>query len=1150
MVEPMNAAELYNPSTMIDVLNINQLSNHESELLADVVELFHDGVLELRNILETTCSILHCPVSQGKDSTVVELMALEAYRQSIQAGRIEASRPLILATVDTGGEAIPMKMYVAYAKKRILSYAKSLGINLIYDIVRPPLGDEYFVRFVGGQKLIPNATRHGDCSIILKVDPSERYVKTQLKEYASIWGRDYHVVTCVGSRNAESQRRARNMVKQGLASQSGEQLLSTMHVEELGKMKIYKFAPIKDWSTDQVFDALRIAGSRPLMKFLHPDGLTIPGFLPDFGLLMAIYGNGTNETCEISVGSKASGGCNGKARFGCVYCTMVAVTDHSSTALATLERWRSLGAENALRVRDYLFRLSTDIDARALHARAYDPVGFNRVALQPNTLQPRFLEKMVRYACQLTVDSVKTANEFKLLVESGREMEHPGYREIANDMSMPPKIKKAFLEMYKEAVQDPNNLNMLFSVEHALLLSFRWSIDGIAAAPYRPLAIWLQIEKGEGRIPYPKLNSEIMAQGTLVSLQPNKPLPEAVMMPILKTEDPEQHALAPVRLLDLWSRPLDFADIYEEDRNCTIVRSANHTVDISIHYQQNYILKAITPDAFEPHHCVVVGDGEHREFYQIKPTTFSVDRALIDGKTIPQRALSILIDAGVYQEIENSFYEKAEHLCQHVNRTNSSTLEDIRQLLSATFPRTCILKRDLKHFKKFTMFTGYQAQGRKVVLNHKFTRRVVKKSSRGFVKGNTRLSFYPLILDSSSHIARKEEITVLTPSFATHTHQFIGTHDAKNFMVGDAICIDNLFVNPAALGEWQLVGGVEKALQMHDQFIHRHLRLRHHRYTAKSSSIRHYGGTHVAEQLLSNGVISCEKGYWSQLQSILKRTHIFNELGLFSFQSMHAEKVATHPKAISMAQHRQDKAKVLKVVRAYRNKQRQAMKKSMHNDISYVNSALTLMESISLQAASSMTMALNSSMFKLRFDTHDVDPAQQAKVFDVWLALNYDDLTHLDKIITKLMTASQFKTLKEHPVDYLKVANATLDMLSRVKTFVLANVTDWLPMMDRINLLIQQYEAGGDLSLIQVKDVIRTLSPVDDDGSRLLDYWMPNMKYAIRYLTSTVQLIQGYQATLEKLCDDISKLQHANLQPITANMSLSDKLAIFKKRAA
>lgn len=100
------------------------LSQSENLDLHAVVRDFHDGVAELRQLIETG-AILHCPTSQGKDSTIVSLMAIEAYRQAISEGAIENTRPLILSTVDTGAEALPMKMYVRYCFKRVKAYAKA-----------------------------------------------------------------------------------------------------------------------------------------------------------------------------------------------------------------------------------------------------------------------------------------------------------------------------------------------------------------------------------------------------------------------------------------------------------------------------------------------------------------------------------------------------------------------------------------------------------------------------------------------------------------------------------------------------------------------------------------------------------------------------------------------------------------------------------------------------------------------------------------------------------------------------------------------------------------------------------------------------------------------------------------------------------------
>ncbi|WP_076415101.1 hypothetical protein [Shewanella sp. UCD-KL12] len=151
----MTAAITFNPSEIIDVLDLNGLAYEEQAKLQTVVDLFHKGVAELRTLIEAG-SILFCPVSQGKDSTICELMALEAYKQALEAGTIESQRPLILTTVNTLGEAIPMTMYVSYARKRLIKYAQENGISLYYDIVKPPMNDEYFIKFTGGQKLIPN----------------------------------------------------------------------------------------------------------------------------------------------------------------------------------------------------------------------------------------------------------------------------------------------------------------------------------------------------------------------------------------------------------------------------------------------------------------------------------------------------------------------------------------------------------------------------------------------------------------------------------------------------------------------------------------------------------------------------------------------------------------------------------------------------------------------------------------------------------------------------------------------------------------------------------------------------------------------------------------------------------------------------------
>lgn len=457
-------------TTLLDINCIDTAVEEDRQQLSLVHEQFWAGVDEMKLLLQDG-AILFCPTSFGKDSSITLLMALEAQRQMLVAGHIQPDHPLISSTVNTNMEAIPMVMFQEYAKKRLLAYAQLHGINLKHEIVSPTLNDDYFIRFVGAQKLISNSSRNGDCSVILKIKPSEAFVKTIIEQYPG-----KNVICILGSRKMEGNRRTSNMSKQGIAKKTIDDIRSELSSVALGKVQLLNFAPIRDWATDQVFDLLRIAGSKPLRK----TNLHIPAFLNDFGLLLEIYGNGGSESCSVSVGQTSGGaGCNGTSRFGCTMCPMVGSLDKSSTSLATLERWRVLGVENATRLRDYMWRLSNNMDARSYHAKAYDPACYSRIVLQPNTLKSKYLEKIIRYAAQLTVDSIRASEHYNHLASQGLSDEHPGIIDIRNDVNIPPKTKAAFIEMYKEALSDPKNLNYLFDIQHAILLSLRWSIDGV-----------------------------------------------------------------------------------------------------------------------------------------------------------------------------------------------------------------------------------------------------------------------------------------------------------------------------------------------------------------------------------------------------------------------------------------------------------------------------------------------------------------------------------------------------------------------------------------------------------------------------------------------------------------------------------------------
>lgn len=529
------------------------------ELVADVVTL-----LELPEK-----PIIFIGNSCGKDSLLVTLATINAYGDCLRRGSIEPSRRLVIATVNTLVESLPMIMLTQYLIPRIKAYAISLGINLDYQELTPPLNDEYFIRWGAASKLVTNASRSGDCTVILKTDVTNRYITQLMAEEAG-----HTVITVSGQRLDESVRRANNMQSQNVAFKTSADIREQLQSTDIG---LQSFAPIRHWTTEQVFTFHEMVGTRPIARSLLPEQPVIPSFVPNHGLLIEIYGNGSNDVCSVAVGStKMGAGCGGRARYGCMCCTVV-TEDKSSEALTRYPRWEVLGASKGLRVRDFLFRLSAS-SSRAFHAKAIDLVGFHRICLQPNVLRSRDLEALVWFASQLAVDSANEANRFKALVAAGRELEHEGYADIYNDANMSDEIKAEMLAMYREVAQQP--LWNCYSEKHAIMQSFNWSLQGIAALPFRPWVIYNRVVNGERRN-YPLLNTEYEAKFGKISLA-NK-TPEARVIRMYTPEHEQQfNPMTAPHFLSFHQRGLDVADLLDTESNCSVEHYAKNSTSVKV----------------------------------------------------------------------------------------------------------------------------------------------------------------------------------------------------------------------------------------------------------------------------------------------------------------------------------------------------------------------------------------------------------------------------------------------------------------------------------------------------------------------------------------------------------------------------------------
>lgn len=457
----------------------------------ELFEAFRKMVEDFKLLINDGFQLI-IPSSFGKDSSSVLTGAIAAHLELMREpdSMVNEETPFIVIHIDTGVEVSPMAMYSDYAMTELRAFCKLNKINLVLHHKTPPLHEQFVSLFVGARKLPSTpALKNSDCSVIWKVQASEAIQRSLVKEY----GID-KLVSCFGSRNDEGVKRAASLAKYGNDKTTAESLITG------GESGLKTYAPIVDWSNEDVFDLLQRAGSDPL---LQPDSMyRIPAFMNSYRVLIKIYGDSAADTCMVNIGQhKAnSAGCAGSARNGCHQCFKTGRTDKAAMAQNEYLRWSTIQA-NATKVRDWVFSLAHDITARTLHPRTFDPVT-NHVVLQPNILRSGILEKMLTYYVQLTDDDRIRSERFKNLLAKGRAMEDEGYAEIANDNTMDEKTRNEYLKMYSRGAQ--KNLIRIATLEHCIFLSAQWAMDGVKSLPFRPIAIWDNVVNKGIRIPYPK----------------------------------------------------------------------------------------------------------------------------------------------------------------------------------------------------------------------------------------------------------------------------------------------------------------------------------------------------------------------------------------------------------------------------------------------------------------------------------------------------------------------------------------------------------------------------------------------------------------------------------------------------------------------
>lgn len=228
--------------------------------------------------------------SGGKDSTatvqIVWLALSELPRESIK-------KQVHIINTDTMVESPVISKWVRKSLESMESAAEEQGLPFVTHRLTPAVDNTFWVNLIGRGYPFPRK-KFRWCTDRLKIQPVNNFVKSAIAEHGEI-------VMVLGTRKAESQRRARTM--EYYEKRRVRELLSpnpTLANELV-------FSPLENWTDDDVWVFL--------MQYKNPWGHSN-------NELMTLYRGATADNeCPLML-DKSLPSC-GKSRFGCWVCTMV-----------------------------------------------------------------------------------------------------------------------------------------------------------------------------------------------------------------------------------------------------------------------------------------------------------------------------------------------------------------------------------------------------------------------------------------------------------------------------------------------------------------------------------------------------------------------------------------------------------------------------------------------------------------------------------------------------------------------------------------------------------------------------------------------------------------------------------------------------------
>ena len=251
--------------------------------------------------------------SGGKDSTTALQLIWYALAELPPEKR---TKVVYVISTDTLVETPVVVDYVVQTLKRINEAAGKEKMPFKTERLKPLIEQSFWVNLIGRGYPAPQQ-RFRWCTERLKIDPSNRFIIDQLSKYGE-------VVLVLGTRRQESDSRAHSMY---LYEIPHSVLSRHSHFP-----RAYVYTPIRDWTTNDVWDYL--------LQVSSPWGNNNRD-------LVALYRSAQGE-CPLVV-DDTTPSC-GNSRFGCWVCTVVE-KDKSITALVDSgETW----LQPLLEIRNFL----------------------------------------------------------------------------------------------------------------------------------------------------------------------------------------------------------------------------------------------------------------------------------------------------------------------------------------------------------------------------------------------------------------------------------------------------------------------------------------------------------------------------------------------------------------------------------------------------------------------------------------------------------------------------------------------------------------------------------------------------------------------------------------------------------------------------